>query len=116
MSCTSGEPGAGVLSAPTAGGGPDREVVRQLLGGEFLIADSTLKRVFHTRLLHETSPALRACGVEVVSDRVHLEPNPDTGARCGTIAYLEPYQAPDPPDPPRTAEYRPERPRSVPWR
>ena len=51
---------------------------------------------------------LRARGVEVVSDPVHLEPNPDTGARGGTIAYfsdpdgisLELYQAPVPSSPP----------------
>lgn len=48
---------------------------------------------------------LRARGVPVVSDPVRLEPNPDTGARGGTIAYfsdpdgisLELYQAPTPP-------------------
>ena len=51
---------------------------------------------------------LRACGVPVVSAPVHLEPNPDTGARGGTIAYfsdpdgisLELYQAPGPQIPP----------------
>ena len=51
---------------------------------------------------------LRARGVAVVADPVHLEPNPDTGARGGTIAYfsdpdgisLELYQAPTPPGPP----------------
>ena len=51
---------------------------------------------------------LRARGVAVVSDPVHLEPNPDTGARGGTIAYfsdpdgisLELYQAPEPPTAP----------------
>lgn len=51
---------------------------------------------------------LRARGVPVVSDPVRLEPNPDTGARGGTIAYfsdpdgisLELYQAPTPPSSP----------------
>ena len=55
--------------------------------------------------IHAAVAHLRACDVDVVSDPVHLEPNPDTGARGGTIAYfsdpdgisLELYQAPAPP-------------------
>ena len=55
--------------------------------------------------IHAAVAHLRARGVPVVSDPVHLEPNPDTGARGGTIAYfsdpdgisLELYQAPAPP-------------------
>ena len=58
--------------------------------------------------IHAAVAHLRACDVDVVSDPVHLEPNPDTGARGGTIAYfsdpdgisLELYQAPAPPPPP----------------
>ena len=62
--------------------------------------------------IHAAVAHLRGSGVEVVSDPVHLEPNPDTGARGGTIAYfsdpdgisLELYQAPDPQRSPRVAE------------
>ena len=34
------------------------DVGRQLLVDEFLIADSTLQRVYHTPVLHEASPVL----------------------------------------------------------
>ena len=53
--------------------------------------------------IHAAVAHLRAHGVPMLSAPVHLEPNPDTGARGGTIAYfsdpdgisLELYQAPD---------------------
>ena len=62
---------------------------------------------FEVADIHAAVTALRAHDVAFVSPPVHLEPNPVTGARGGTIAYftdpdgisLELYQAPEPVDP-----------------